>query len=310
MDIKILGSAAGGGFPQWNCACRNCVGVRDGTIRAKPRTQVQLTLRLLTGGWLLVNASPDLRTQILSAPLLSPKDLPRESPIAGIILTSADVDSVAGLLHLREFQPLQIYATPSVRRILAEENRIFRVLDRSNPPAVWHDISLDNWLALPCISSANSEAGLCCRALSLGGSFPDYVSESLRSSLAPEEAVIGLTFQQAGKKMFFAPSIPSPNDAAKEAAHTSDLCFIDGTFWMDDELITAGRSFKTAREIGHIPLTGPRGLFEEFGPAGGGRRVLIHINNTNPILDEASPEHAEALGRGWQIAYDGMEFQL
>jgi pyrroloquinoline quinone biosynthesis protein B len=310
MDIKILGSAAGGGFPQWNCACRNCVGVRNGTIRAEPRTQLQLALRLPTSGWLLVNASPDLRAQILSSPALSPKELPRESPIAAIVLTSADVDSVAGLLHLREFQPLQIYATPSVRRILAEENRIFRVLNRSNPPAVWQDIKLDNWLALPDVDSSAKEAELCCRAISLGGSYPDYVSESLRKSLPPEEAVIGLTFLQGGKKMFFAPSIPSQSDLWKTAAHSSDLCFMDGTFWTDDELIHVGGSSKTAREIGHIPLGGPGGLFEKFGPAGGGRRVLIHINNTNPILDEDSLEHAEALRRGWQIARDGMEFHL
>jgi pyrroloquinoline quinone biosynthesis protein B len=310
MDIKILGSAAGGGFPQWNCACRNCAGVRNGTIRAEPRTQLQLALRLPTSGWLLVNASPDLRAQILFSPVLSPRELPRESPIAAILLTSADVDSVAGLLHLREFQPLRIYATPSIRRILAEENRIFRVLNRSNPPAVWHDIHLENWLALPEMDSSTKEAELCFRAISLGGSYPDYVSESLRKSLPPEEAVIGLTFLQGGKKMFFGPSIPSASELWKTAAHSSDLCFMDGTFWTDDELIRVGGSSKTAREIGHIPLTGSRGLFETFGPAEGGRRVLIHINNTNPILDEDSLEHAEVLRRGWQIARDGLEFQL
>jgi pyrroloquinoline quinone biosynthesis protein B len=282
MDIKILGSAAGGGFPQWNCACRNCGGVRNGTLRAEPRTQLQLALRVPTGGWLLVNASPDLRAQILSSPALSPKELLRE----------------------------QIYATPSVRRILAEENRIFRVLNRSNPPAVWHDINLENWLALPDMDSSTKEEELCCRAISLGGSYPDYVSESLRKSLPPEEAVIGLTFLQGGKKMFFAPSIPGQSDLWKTAAHSSDLCFMDGTFWTDDELIRVGGSSKTAREIGHIPLTGSHGLFETFGPAEGGRRVLIHINNTNPILDEDSLEHAEALRRGWQIAHDGMEFHL
>jgi pyrroloquinoline quinone biosynthesis protein B len=308
MFIKILGSAAGGGFPQWNCACRNCSGVRSGSICAKPRSQAQLGLQL-PPGWILINASPDLRTQIVSTLSLNPERSPRHSPIGAIVLTSADVDSVAGLLHLREFQPLQIYATPSVRRILTEENRIFRVLDRSNPPAVWHDIGVGECIALPGADSRPDEA-VCCRSVSLGGSFPDYVSESLLGTLDPKEAVIGLTFAQGGKMMFFAPSLSGRSDEWKDLALSSDLCLLDGTFWAEDELIAAGASTKTAREIGHIPLSGPRGLLEEAGATGKGQRVLIHINNTNPILDEDSPEHAEVRQRGWEIAYDGMEFQL
>jgi len=316
MEIKVLGSAAGGGFPQWNCSCRLCMGVRTGSIRAKPRTQAQLAVSLPSLDCVLVGASPDLRGQILSTPSLHPARLPRHSPIAGVLLISADVDSVAGLLHLREFQPLHIFATPSVRRVLTEDNQIFSVLSRasppavSNPPAVWHDIRVNDWFALPGAHSGDNETGLCCRAVSLGGSFPDYVSEGLLQLLAPDEAVIGLTLAQAGKKVFLAPSISGHSNEWKEQAQSSDLCLIDGTFWRDDEMIAVGAGSKTAREIGHVPLSGPRGLLEEFGAKGPDQRILLHINNTNPILDEDSLEHEEVLRRGWQIAYDGMEIHL
>ena len=309
MEIKVLGSAAGGGFPQWNCACRNCMGVRTGSVRAKPRTQTQLAVSLSPSDWILVGASPDLRGQILSEPSLNPAKATNQSPVAGVLLTSADVDSVAGLLHLREFQPLQIYATQSVRRVLTEDNHIFCALNRANPPAVWHDIRINEWFPLPGVHSAGSETGLCCCAISAGGSFPDYVSERLLESLAPEEAVIGLTFSQADKKLLFAPSISGHSSEWKEHARSSDLCLIDGTFWTDDELISAGRGSRTAREIGHVPLSGPQGLLEDFGPAAC-QRILVHINNTNPILDEDSPEFHEVLRKGWQIAYDGMEIHL
>src|SRR5580692_12216232 len=141
MRVTVLGSAAGGGFPQWNCACPNCSRLRAGTLHSQARSQAQVLVCPDDGGCFLLNASPDLRAQILSTALLNPQHSPRHTPIVGVILTSADVDSVVGLLHLREFQPLQIYATPSIRRILLEDNHIFRVLDRANPPAVWRDVA-------------------------------------------------------------------------------------------------------------------------------------------------------------------------
>src|ERR1700726_338771 len=148
MRVRVLGSAAGGGFPQWNCACPNCSRLRAGRPHYQARSQAQVLVCPNAGECYLLNASPDLRTQILSTPLLAPAQPPRHTPIAGILLTSADVDSVAGLLHLRESQPLHIYATPSVRRIVLEENRIFRVLDRSNPPAIWQDVPVNAWIPL------------------------------------------------------------------------------------------------------------------------------------------------------------------
>src|SRR5260370_28780076 len=148
MRVTVLGSAAGGGFPQWNCACPSCSRLRVGHLRFQAGSQAQVVVCPSAGECYLLNASPDLRAQIVATPLLAPAQPPRNTPIAGVLLTSADVDSIAGLLHLREFQPLHIHATPSVRRIVLEENRIFHVLERSTPPAVWHDGPLDTCFPL------------------------------------------------------------------------------------------------------------------------------------------------------------------
>jgi pyrroloquinoline quinone biosynthesis protein B len=309
MRVTALGSAAGGGFPQWNCACPNCSRVRAGDRCLRPRSQTQLLLSSNAGQQFLVNASPDLRSQILSTSLLAPAQSLRHTPISAILLTSADVDSVMGLLHLREFQPLHIFATPSVRRIVLEENRIFRVLNRAKPAAVWQDLPLDTWLPLPA-DAAGKKTPIRCRAVPLGSVYPDYVSEERRRSLSPGEAVVGLVFQEAGRQFFYAPALPVSSGNWKEWARTSDLCLLDGTFWSENELISTGASAKTAREIGHLPLSGPGGLLEEFSASEHTRKILIHVNNTNPILDEESPENREVRDAGWEIAYDGMQIEL
>ena len=310
MRVRILGSAAGGGFPQWNCACSNCSRQRDGDFCFQARTQAQVGVCASVSQWFLLNASPDLRTQILSSQTFAPAGGLRNTPIAGVVLTSADVDSVSGLLHLREFQPFRIYSTPSVRRILLEDNHIFRVLERASPRVSWHDVPLRTWFPLEAVSASRGGTSVQCRAVPLAGGYPDYVSEGLRHSLPPEEAVIGLQLAQGGKQIFYAPSLPGGSEEWKDWARSSDLCLLDGTFWNEDELISTGASSKTAREIGHVSLSGPGGLLAEFDPAKRGRWVLIHINNTNPILDEGSPQHREVRDAGWEIAYDGMEFEL
>ena len=310
MKIKILGSAAGGGFPQWNCACENCSRQRAGCGGVQTRSQAQAAIFPHSGGCFLLNASPDLRTQILSTPLLSPSHPPRDTPIAGVILTSADVDSVAGLLHLREFQPLRIFATRSVRRIVLEENRIFRVLDRANPPAVWQDVSLDTWFSLDTAHTPTGETSPRCRMVSLGGAYPDYVTDTLRKSLPPEEAVVGLVVTQSEKQFFYAPTLPGRSGGWKDLAQSSDVCLVDGTFWDENELISSGVGLKTAREIGHMSLAGEGGLLRALGSSCSGRRILIHINNTNPILNEESLENRQVRDAGWEISYDGMEIEL
>src|SRR5258708_8843381 len=208
MRVKVLGSAAGGGFPQWNCGCPNCSGLRDGAVKARPRTQAQVVVSPNQSSWILLNASPDLRQQIPATPQLSVTSSPPRSPISTILLTSADVDCVMGLLHLREFQPLHIFSTLSVRRILTQENSLFRVLSRSNPPVRWDTLALDRLFPLAPPSSSGMKDTLFCKAVPLLSGFPDYVSDSLRQDLLPEEAVIGLQLVHKEKRFFYGPSLP------------------------------------------------------------------------------------------------------
>jgi pyrroloquinoline quinone biosynthesis protein B len=304
MKIKVLGSAAGGGFPQWNCGCSNCDRVRRGLSGFKPRTQAQVAVSAAPGSWILLNASPDLRQQLLGDPDFAPAPTTRATPVSIVILTSADVDSVMGLLHLREFQPLYVYATSSVLRILTEENSLFRCLERSAPPVKWRPLAL---------GAPVSIGGIDCKALPLGGDYPDYVSGALRKNLAPEEAVIGLEFVQAGRTFLFAPSFSGKSDEWKRHAASADLALLDGTFWTDNELIDVRGGGKTAREIGHIPLSGADGSIAQLAnlpPERKSRRVLIHLNNTNPVLDESSDAHRAVRDAGLEVAYDGMEFEL
>jgi len=310
MRVKALGSAAGGGFPQWNCNCSNCSRLRRGVLKGRARTQTQLALSPAGSQWLLVNASPDLRHQILNDPELAPAGGMRGTPISAIILTSADVDCVLGLLHLREFQPLVIYSTSSVRRALTEENTLFRTLERSKPPVRWETLPLNQRISINKDGSAQEKADLFCEAIPLGGSFPDYVSAGLRKSLRDDEAVIGLRLFQGQKQFFYAPNLPGRGDDWKRHTNESDLALLDGTFWTDDELLKVQGSGKTAREMGHLPLSGAGGLLEQMQTAGRGRRVLIHLNNTNPVLDEESAAHRAVRDAGWEVAYDGMEFNL
>ncbi|HTW24327.1 MAG TPA: pyrroloquinoline quinone biosynthesis protein PqqB [Candidatus Baltobacteraceae bacterium] len=304
MRVKVLGSAAGGGFPQWNCGCANCVRVRQKSAQGMSRTQAQLAVTADNQSWFLLNASPDLRQQILATAELAPAAGERGSPIAGVVLTSADVDAVVGLLHLREFHRFRIYATSGVRRILTETNSMFRVLERSKPPVEWCDLAGGKETLL------DRRSGLACTAVALEGEYPDYVDASLRKALARNEAVIGLAVACGGKSMFFAPGLPGKSSAWKARAVASDLVFLDGTFWSDDELIAIRGSGKSAREMGHPPLSGNVGLIDELRLETRPRKVSIHINNTNPILNEESAERREMQKAGWEIARDGMEFVL
>ena len=311
MQVKILGSAAGGGFPQWNCGCRNCSGLRAGSLKATARTQTQLAFSPDGQVWFLLGASPDLRTQILATPELAPA--PGESsssPIGGVFLTSADVDSLMGLLHLREFQSFFVFATPAIQRVLKSENRIFDVLHRADPPVQWQTLSPGARLACRFGEDPSAPPTFICVPVALDGDYPDFISTELRRTLSSQEAVLALRFEQPGKSFCFAPSLADGSAEGLKAAATSNIAFLDGTFWSDDELIRAGRGHKTAREMGHLPLSGRDGLLAQFPKDSGCRKILIHINNTNPILDENSDERRVTLDAGFEIAYDGMEFTL
>lgn len=234
----------------------------------------------------------------------------RNTPASAIVLTSADVDCILGLLHLREFQPLRIYATSSVRRALTEENSLFRTLERSRPPVQWESLAANEAVSIPTQPASPNKTTICCRAVPLDGDFPDYVSERLRASLPREEALVGLELEHNGKRMFYAPSISGSNDGWKRCAEESDLSLLDGTFWTNDELVRVMGSGKTAREMGHMPLSEEDGPLKRMGNVRGGRRIFIHMNNTNPLLDEESEANRVAREAGWEIAYDGMECEL
>src|ERR1041384_8463904 len=205
MHIRVLGSAAGGGFPQWNCGCRNCSELRSGTLKATTRTQTQLAFSPDGLVWFLLGASPDLRSQIVATPQLTPPPADTTgTPIGGIFLPSADVDSVMGLLHLREFQSFFVFATRGVQCALQKENRIFCVLERSNPPVKWQTLSSKGRLGCHLTEDSSGPADFICTTLPLGGCYPDYVSEETLSALPPDEATIGFVMEQGDKRLFFA----------------------------------------------------------------------------------------------------------
>ncbi len=311
MKLKILGSAAGGGFPQWNCACPNCAGLRAGTLRAKPRTQTQIAFSPDDRVWFLVGASPDLRMQILATPELAPSaDRLGHSPIGGVFLPSSDVDSVMGLLHLREFQGFFVFSTAAVQRALRSDNRIFKVLERADPPVQWQVLSSKGRLGCHLSENPGESPTFVCNTIPLGGDYPDYVSDEFRRAAPVDDATVGFLFEQEGKKIFIAPSLAGQAADWQKLAASADIVLIDGTFWSNHELLNTGRTNKTAREIGHLPLSGADGLLAQFPAEARGRKILVHINNTNPVLDEDSPEHRAVLEAGFEIAYDGMDIPL
>jgi pyrroloquinoline quinone biosynthesis protein B len=314
MRVNILGSAAGGGFPQWNCACQNCRALRAGTFRGKARTQTQVAITQDGHGWFLLGASPDLRAQIEATPELHPRapsraEAPRHSPIAGAVLANADLDHVLGLLLLRELQPLRIHATASIRRILRDDNTMFGMLERVTNQASWADLTPGE--SFPLLGPAGENSGLCCRSLSLDTHFPAYVSPDRQSQLAPEESSLGLLIDSAsGKRLAFLPAVPAIDDALLRELDSADLLLFDGTFWNNDELIrTQGRG-NTAQQMGHVPVSSPEGSLYKLAGLRRPRKIYLHINNTNPMLDEAGPEYRQVRDAGWEVAEDGWQFDL
>lgn len=298
--IKILGTAAGGGFPQWNCACRNCVRVRIGQMSGPFRLQTQLAVRHSGTDWALVNASPDLRAQLESHSELLPRER-RASPITDVVLTGADVDQVLGLLLLREFHAFHVYATASVRRILCDNNIVFRVLARNASQVQWKDIASGTPFAL---------GDLQVDPFTLADDFPAYVPQHVRNGLNADEAGLGLILSSTGGKAAFMPSCGNVSEAVLERLNECDALFFDGTFWDDDEPTQIPGLNRSARQIGHMPISGADGSLLRLSGLTRPTKYFIHVNNTNPILDAKSDEHRQVLDGGWQIAEDGMEINL
>jgi pyrroloquinoline quinone biosynthesis protein B len=301
MRIQILGSAAGGRFPQWNCGCGNCLAVRQGKFSGKPRTQAQLALSADGSSWFLAGACPDIPAQIEETPELHPRAL-RDSPIAGVVLTSADLDHVAGLLLLRELQPLRVYAAPSVLRILREENSMFGMLNRTEPQVVWTAAMPD--APFPLLTLDGKYSGLQCAVHPLSGRYPKYVKST---NLAANEATAAVFFESAGKRVAYLPAVGGLSAALLEKINRVDLLLFDGTFWSDDELIRVQGSGETAHSMGHIPVEETLHLLKSIKA---GRKMFVHLNNTNPILNGTSPEHKAVRSAGWDVAEDHWQVEL
>jgi pyrroloquinoline quinone biosynthesis protein B len=312
MQVKILGSAAGGGFPQWNCACPNCRSHRSGTFQGKSRTQTQLAISSDSKHWFLLGASPDLRAQIEATPELHPCAVDHEtrhSPISGAVFLNADIDHVLGLLLLRELQPLNAYASLSVRRILTEDNSMFVMLQRVPDQVKWNEIELDE--TFPLLTPKREDSGLRCRALSLGRHYPAYVSTRRQIDLMRREASLGLIVESpSGKRLAHMPAVPQIDDALLKEADAADVLLFDGTFWSDDELIRVQGAGQTSWDMGHVPVSSAEGSLEKLAHLRCPRKIYVHINNTNPMLDEASAEYRQVREAGWEIAEDGWQFEL
>ena len=305
MKVHVLGSAAGGGFPQWNCNCPNCNAWRQGSQRFTARTQSSITVSGDFQNWVLFNASPDILQQIKSFPALQPARALRDTSIRAIFLMDAQIDHTTGLYMLREHrEPLELWCNALVRDDLTSGNPLFNVLGHYCG-INWHDVTLQgDGFGMPGVP------GLHFTALPLISNAPPYSPH--RDRPQPGDNVGVTIFELAtGKKVFYAPGLGQMEPHVWVAMQAADCVLVDGTLWTDDEMIKLGASKKTSLAMGHMPQTGPGGMLEWLDqlPAST-RKVLIHINNTNPILDEEGAERQELTRRGIEVAYDGMEIDL
>ena len=306
MRISVLGSSAGGGFPQWNCNCRNCAGVRSGAVRCKARTQSSIFVRPdEAADGVLFNASPDILEQIRSNPILQPARALRDTAIAGLVLMDGQIDHATGLFMLRERgTPLPLWCTDPVAEDLSQGNPILRVL--SHYCGVERQrIALDGApFRVPGVDS------LSFRALPLS-SKPAPYSPHREQPVAGDNIGMLITDTARGTSAFYAPGLGAITPPVFDAMAGADVVLVDGTFWTDDEMPRLGLSRKSARDIGHLPQAGPGGMIEWLAklPART-RRCLIHINNTNPILDEDSDERAVLTRAGIEVCEDGMLITL
>jgi pyrroloquinoline quinone biosynthesis protein B len=306
MKIRVLGAAAGGGFPQWNCNCRNCAGVRAGTVRARARTQSSIAVRGRDpAGWALVNVSPDITAQLQANPAFQPGRSLRDCAITGIVLVDGQVDHTTGLYMLREStRPWPIWCTDSTYADLTRGNPILNVLghfcgvDRRR-------IDLEgNTFEIEGVS------GVQWRALPVPGKPAPY-SPNRESPVPGDNLALVMTDKETGRTAVYAPGLGAMDDRVWRQMQSAACVMVDGTFWTDDEMIRLGASKKHARDIGHLPQSGAGGMLEWLDelPAST-RKVLIHVNNTNPILDQDSQQAAEVARRGVEVAWDGMEIEL
>ena len=306
MWVRILGSAAGGGFPQWNCNCPNCHSVRDGSLPCSPRTQSSIAVSADYRHWFLFNASPDIRSQINASPPLCPQKGVRHTPIQGIVLSDAEMDHTLGLLSLRETHSQRIYATAWVYNALTRWNPLLHTLS-TYCSVEWCPI----WLHVPTSlrNMDGEDSGLLCQA------FPTLSSKTVTYAVEPmvhPESVVGyrITDKHTSRTMVYMPAVQELNESVLGQLQDCTCLLIDGTCWYDDELVHLGVSQKTARSMGHLPIGGADGSLEQLTVLPIERIIYIHINNTNPIVIENSPQRHAVEERGLSVASDGMELEI
>jgi pyrroloquinoline quinone biosynthesis protein B len=292
MQCLVLGAAAGGGFPQWNCGCANCARARAGDPAARPGTQASIAVSA-GAGWLIVGASPDLRQQILANAALSPPPGTRDSPIAGVLLVSADIDGIAGLLVLREQHKFRLFAPASIMAVL-RANGVFESLD----PALVERVEIS--VGTP----ADTGFGLTATLLAMPGKIPLYQEQRDSAEAAPA-TTYAVRVEAAGRVCVVAPACADITPAVLHQLSGADLLFFDGTLYHDNEMIERGLSWKTGRRMGHVSVSGPLGAVAQLAPLRA-RKLFFHINNSNPILLSDSAERQTVEAAGWQVAQDGM----
>jgi pyrroloquinoline quinone biosynthesis protein B len=309
VRIRILGSSAGGGFPQWNCNCANCRAVRAGAAGFSPRTQSSLAVSADGENWLLLNASPDLRQQIAATPQLAPPigAGARASPIKAVALTNGDVDHVAGLLSLREAQPFAVYASRRVLDVI-RANRIFDIL----APNFVARIELPLGAPLP-IGGAGVDLDLAVEAFPTPGKVALYLEDAGAVEFGAQAGdTLGLRIVETatGDAFFYIPGCAGIDEALAKRLRGAALVFFDGTLWHENEMIEQGLMAKTGSRMGHVNISGPDGSIAAFANLEVARKIFVHINNSNPVLDPSSKQRAAANAAGWEIGWDGMEVTL
>ncbi len=295
--VRVLGSAAGGGFPQWNCSCPPCRAVRDGSRPCRSRTQSSVAVSADYRRWFLLNASPDIRAQIESFPALRPHGV-RASPLQAVLLTDAELDHTLGLLLLREGRHLELHATTAVHETLRDGTSLLRTLG-AYCPVDWRPVVPD--------IEAPLEDRLSYRAFGVPSE-----KRARFGTRRGEERVVGyrITDERTGRALVYLPGVQELTTAVRAQLEDCACLLFDGTFWHDDELSRLGIAGKTAREMGHLPIDGPDGSLEQLSPLPIERKIYIHINNTNPILLEDAPERRIVEEHGLEVAVDGLELEI